>query len=66
MIKEKSCGAITYKIENGIFYFLIEKMNKGHFSLPKGHVEKGESEVETAYREIKEETILDVGLVFII
>lgn len=60
MIKEKSCGAITYKIENGIYYFLIEKMNKGHFSLPKGHVEKGESEVETAYREIKEETNLDV------
>ena len=36
-------------------------MNKGHFSLPKGHVEKGESEVETVadvealYNEIKGE-----------
>lgn len=60
MIKEKSCGAITYKIVNGIYYFLIEKMNRGHFSLPKGHVEENETEIQTAYREIKEETNLDV------
>ena len=60
MIKEKSCGAITYKIVDGIYYFLIEKMNRGHFSLPKGHVEENETEIQTAYREIKEETNLDV------
>ena len=54
MIKEKSCGAVVYKIVNNQYYFLIEKMKRGHFSIPKGHVEKGESGLETAYREIKE------------
>ena len=56
MAKEKSCGAVVYKIDNGIIYFLIEKMKKGHFSLPKGHVENNETEIETALRETLEET----------
>ena len=62
MIKEKSCGAVVYKIVDNQIFFLIEKMKRGHFSLPKGHVEKNETEVETALREIKEETNLDVIL----
>jgi predicted acetyltransferase/8-oxo-dGTP pyrophosphatase MutT (NUDIX family) len=60
MPKEKSCGAIIYKYRGSRLLFLIAKMNRGHFSLVKGHVEDGESEVMTAYREIKEETNLDV------
>ena len=60
MIKEKSCGAITYKIVDGIYYFLIEKMNRGHFSLPKGHVEENETIDECVIREVKEETNLDL------
>ena len=39
MIKEKSCGAVVYKIIYNKIFFLIEKMKRGHFSLPKGHVE---------------------------
>ncbi len=62
MIKEKSCGAVVYQIKEGIYYFLIEKMQKGHFSIPKGHVEENESESETALREIYEETNLNVQL----
>lgn len=62
MKKEKSCGAVVYKIIDNQIYFLIEKMKRGHFSLPKGHVENNETEVETALREIKEETNLDVIL----
>ena len=34
-------------------------MQLGHYSLVKGHVEGNETEVETALREIKEETHLD-------
>ena len=62
MEKEKSCGAVLYKIVDGIRYYLIEKMQLGHYSLVKGHVEGNETEVETALREIKEETYLDVKL----
>lgn len=60
MRKEKSCGAVVYRNINGIRYYLIQHMNLGHISIPKGHVEKNESEVQTALREIKEETSLDV------
>ena len=62
MIKEKSCGAVVYKYEENEPLFLIEKMRAGHFSIPKGHVENNETEVETALREIKEETNLEVEL----
>lgn len=60
---EKSCGAIVYKIENNSVYLLmVMHLNGGHWSFPKGHVENGETEGETALREIKEETNLDVRL----
>ena len=62
MIKEKSCGAVVYKKEEEKIYFLIEEMKAGHYSIPKGHVENNETEIETALREIKEETNLEVNL----
>ena len=62
MTYEKSCGAVVYKIAGGVRVFLIEHMALGHVSIPKGHVEKGETEEQTATREIKEETNLDVKL----
>ena len=57
MKKEKSCGAIVFYL-NGEKeqVLLIKHANSGHWSFPKGHVEAGETEVETAMREIKEET----------
>ena len=59
MSYEKSCGAIVFRIENEIKYLII--LNKkgdaeGHWGFPKGHVEKGETEPDTAKREIFEET----------
>ena len=56
VIKEKSCGAVVYYLENGQVLYLIEEMQKGHLSIPKGHVENNETEIETAEREILEET----------
>ncbi|MBE6861039.1 MAG: NUDIX domain-containing protein [Ruminococcus sp.] len=61
MLHEKSCGAIVYRKSHGnIEILLIRHINSGHWSFPKGHVEAGESEVETAKREIMEETSIDV------
>ncbi len=60
MKKEKSCGAVVFSKFNCEVKYLIEEMIQGHFALPKGHVENNETELETAEREIKEETNLDV------
>jgi len=62
MTFEKSCGAIIIKIEGAKIYTLLIQMWGGHWSFPKGHVENNETEIETAKREIKEETNLDVVL----
>ena len=61
MLHEKSCGAIVYRKSHGNTEILrIKHINSGHWSFPKGHVEGNETEVETAIREIKEETAIDV------
>lgn len=61
MTHEKSCGAVVYRKHHGnTEILLIKHINSGHWSFPKGHVETGETEIETARREIKEETNLDV------
>ena len=62
LVLETSYGAVIYKYENNKTYFLLLNMSYGHISLCKGHVEKDETPRETALREIKEETNLDVQL----
>ena len=58
---EKSCGAIVYrKFHGNTEILLIRHIKSGYWSFPKGHVEEGETEEETAKREIKEETGVDV------
>ena len=56
MKHEKSCGACVYTVRDGKRLYLIENMRHGHFAMPKGHVEAGETEKQTAEREIMEET----------
>ncbi|MBR2715747.1 MAG: NUDIX domain-containing protein [Ruminococcus sp.] len=62
---EKSCGAIIiHKAnENNHKVLLVKNHNGRYWSFPKGHVEKDETEQQTAIREIKEETGLDVEIV---
>ena len=63
MTKEKSCGALIYRTqESGLDILVLKHRKGGHWAFPKGHVEGNETEKETALREIKEETGLDVEL----
>lgn len=55
-VREKSCGAVVYRRENDQIQTLIIRHNQGHWGLPKGHIENAENEMETALREVEEET----------
>ncbi|TPD99462.1 NUDIX domain-containing protein [Metamycoplasma equirhinis] len=63
MNKEKSCGAIIFKYINRDLHVLMVKQNLGHWGFPKGHVELNETEKETAIREVKEETNIDIEII---
>ncbi len=52
---EYSCGAVLFSEEGGVRRYVIVTEAAGHCSLVKGHMEEGESERETALREIGEE-----------
>ncbi len=53
-----SFGTIPFRVELGIVYFLLvwETWGKGMWNFPKGHAEEGETHLQTALRELKEET----------
>jgi len=69
VVKERSAGAIIFRKEIFLekkdkIYYLLLHYPSGHWDFVKGHIEKGESERETAKREIKEETgIKDVKFI---
>lgn len=59
---EKTCGAVIYTGEGENRRYFLIKNNSGHIGFPKGHVEYGEDERETALREVFEECGLNVIL----
>ncbi len=63
MPTEKSCGAIVFTEQSGEPLFLLVRERAGHYSCPKGHMENGETERDTAEREIREETGLTVEFI---
>lgn len=54
---EKSCGVLPYRVVDGQREFLLvfEQFSQC-WSVPKGHMEVGETEIQTALRELQEET----------
>ena len=70
MPRERSAGAIIFYKEQGKIYYLllsyssIKKINKIYWGFSKGHIEKGEKELDTIKREVFEETgIKDLNFV---
>src|SRR6056297_573724 len=53
---ENSAGAVVFIKKEDDFYYLLLHYEAGHWGLPRGHIEKGETLKDTAVREVKEET----------
>ena len=59
----KSCGVLPWRMtETGREYLIVYEQFSQCWSLPKGHMEAGETETETALRELEEETGLRARL----
>ncbi|MBQ2712353.1 MAG: NUDIX domain-containing protein [Clostridia bacterium] len=62
MITEKSCGGVVFTRVGEEIRYVIIRGNNGVYGFPKGHMEPGEGEEQTALREIAEEAGLSVRL----
>jgi 8-oxo-dGTP pyrophosphatase MutT (NUDIX family) len=56
IVREPTAGGIIFRIKGGETEFLLIQDAKYRWTIPKGHIESGESPKETAVREIAEET----------
>jgi len=59
-MKEESFGIIPLRQVGNQRQLLLVQHQAGHWAFPKGHPEEGETAQETALRELKEETNLEV------
>ena len=53
---ERSAGGVVVRSQAGVWHALLIRDPYGNWSLPKGHIEGGESLREAAAREVAEET----------
>lgn len=61
---ERSCGAIVFRIIGGEKRFLLIKNKRSaNWGFPKGHIEDGETDEDTARREVLEETGIHIKIV---
>jgi len=60
---ESSCGAVIFRnTPDERKFLLIRNRRSAHWGFPKGHIEPGESDEETAIREVYEETGLNIKI----
>ncbi len=55
-VKEYTAGGMVYRFRRGQLQILMIQDRMGRWTIPKGHVEPGESLAQTAIREVREET----------
>ena len=60
ILEDFSFGVIPFREVDGQWQALMVQLHAGHWGFPKGHGEPGESGQESATRELREETGLDV------
>jgi 8-oxo-dGTP pyrophosphatase MutT (NUDIX family) len=57
VVREPTAGGIVYRrSKSGVVEILLIQDSKGRWTIPKGHIEDGETARQTAEREIREET----------
>lgn len=61
--REKSCGCIILKGDKVLLIGARDDDGKLFWAFPKGHQDEGETDIETAIRETKEEIGLDVEII---
>lgn len=54
-MNQKACGAVVFNEDK----VLLVLRTEGFYEFPKGHVEKGETELQTAKREVYEEANIE-------
>jgi 8-oxo-dGTP pyrophosphatase MutT (NUDIX family) len=64
LLEERSAGVVVFHTQDGVTKYLLLRNDKAKYDFPKGNIETGESELNAAVREAKEETGLpDIRLV---
>ena len=55
---DKSCGVVLFNSAKVLLlrHSSISSRGGGHWDFPKGHIDDGETEIQTALRELEEET----------
>ena len=61
-VKEISCGGVVYRRHEGTTEVALIRVGR-RWCLPKGQMERGEKQQDTALREVKEETGLEGKIV---
>lgn len=63
MIKIRSAGIIPFRIQDDQIEYLLIQHKGGHWDVPKGKIEDGETPRDAALRELQEETGLTAEII---